>query len=153
MAQWVKCLQQKCEDPSSDPQPGCNGEYLSSQGSSSKVEVETGESLEVCGLESLSAIPRLLFLVIKHHEQTAPGGNRLFHIIQFHRGKTGQEYKQDKNLEAELKPGPWRSAAKTHLFRDGTTYKGWDLPHRSLSKTVPHRLPYRSDLMGTFPQL
>lgn len=65
MAQWVKCLQHKCEDPSSDPQAGCNGDYLSSQGSYCKVEVETGESLEVCGLESLSAILRLVFLAIK----------------------------------------------------------------------------------------
>lgn len=88
MAQWVKCLQHRCEDPSSDPKPRCNGDYLSSQGSYSKVEVETGESLEVGGLESLSAILRLLFLVTKHHEQTAQGGNRLFHIIQFHRGKS-----------------------------------------------------------------
>lgn len=70
-----------------------------------KWEEETGESLEISGLDSLSVILRLLFLVIKHHEQTTQGGNSLFHIIEFHRlvrhqGKSGQEYKQGKNLEA-----------------------------------------------------
>lgn len=105
MAQWVKCLPHKCEDPSSDPQSGCKGEYLSSRGSYCKVGRGNRRILGSLWLDSPSVILRLLFLVIKHHEQITQGGKSLFHIIQFHRivhhhGKSGQEYKQVKNLEA-----------------------------------------------------
>lgn len=105
MAQWVKCLPHKCEDPSSDPQSGCNGEYLSSRGSYCKVGRGNRRILGSLWLDSLSVILKLLFLVIKHHEQTTQGGKSLFHIIQFHRivhhqGKSGQECKHSKNLEA-----------------------------------------------------
>ena len=85
-----------------------------------------------------------------------------FHIMAYHRRKSGQELKQARNLEAEADTEAMEGCCLlacsallsyrtlNHKHRGGTTTMGWALPHKSLIKKILSRFAYNQMLWRYF---